>query len=546
VVFFALGLMSKPMLMTLPFVLLLLDYWPLQRFQIEKQELRIKNLLPLVREKLPFFVLTIASCAISYLGVKAGGNILSAETVPWGLRLANVPVSYARYLLKIAWPTKLMVLYLMPNHLPFWQVAGAVLLLVVITTLAVIRARSAPYLIVGWFIFLGILVPTIGLVQAGLQSIADRYTYIPSIGLFVALVWALSRASLHWRLPKNVLFATGVLVMAVLGMMTWRQARYWRDSMALWGHCVAVSPDNAIAHYNLGYALEVAGKQKEAMAQYQEALRLKPDHVNANVNLGTIYILDNHMVEATNYLATALRLKPDSAAAHANMGLALRELGDYKATIEHCNEAIRLEPAGAAPFLDMARALSALGRSDESLAYYLESLHRSPERRVYYFYGLELLKLGRIDEAIENLGEAVRLAPDWPDAHLQMAVALGAKGAMQETIAQYRQVLSLDPSSALALNNLSWILATHPDPAFRNGVEAVQLAQQACERTSWRRTVFIGTLSAAYAEDGQFEKAVETSRRACELAGSLGETNLLVRNQALLLKFQSREKYRQD
>ena len=545
-VFFAMGLMSKPMLITLPFVLLLLDYWPLERFQIKSQESIIKNVLPLFREKLPFFILTIASSVISYLGVKAGGNILSGEAVPWPLRLANLPVSYARYLLKTVWPVNLAILYPMPDHLPFWEVAGAVLLLGAITALVLIRARSSPYLMVGWFIFVGVLVPTIGLVQAGFQSIADRYTYIPSIGLFVAGVWAIAENALAWRLQKSFLAASAILMLTICGLLTWRQIGYWRDSEALWSHCVAVTPNNPFAHYNLGYAFQVAGKQNEAMAEYKEALRLKPDHVNANVNLGTIYILSNHMAEATNYLATALRLGPNSAAAHANMGLALRELGDYHEAITHCGEAIRLDPSGAAPFLDMARALSALGKSEESLPYYTESLRRSVNRQGYYFLGLELLKLGRIDEAIENLAETLRMSPGWPDGHLELAIALGAKGAFSEAIAQYREVLRLDPKSALALNNLSWILATHPDPAFRNGAEAVRLAQQACEKTGWKQTVFVGTLSAAYAEAGEFGKAVEISRKACELAGSLGETNLLARNQELLLKFQRHETVRQS
>jgi tetratricopeptide (TPR) repeat protein len=251
------------------------------------------------------------------------------------------------------------------------------------------------------------------------------------------------------------------------------------------------------------------------------------------------------MQEATNCLANALRLRPDSAPAHANLALALRELGDYQGAIMHCNEAIRLNPASDAPFLDMARSLSAVGRSRESLTYYEESVRRTSSRQSHYFYGLELLKLGEFQQAVDHLKEAVHLAPDWADAHLELAVALSAEGVVPEAVAQYREVLRLDPNSALARNNLSWILATHPDPSLRNGPEAVKLAQEACERTSWKQTVFVGTLSAAYAEAGEYEKAMETSRRACELASSLGETNLLARNQALLLKFQHHEPCRQ-
>src|SRR5579859_4711924 len=187
--FFALGLMSKPMLITLPFVLLLLDYWPLKRFKIESLSSKAQAFGLLIREKVPFFVLTAASCVISYLGVKSGGSILSAEAVPWSVRLANVPVSYAKYLLKTIYPAHLAILYPMPAHVPLWQVAGSLVLLGLMTALVVFKLRSAPYLFVGWFIFLGMLVPTVGFVQAGFQSMADRYMYIPAIGLFVAVTW---------------------------------------------------------------------------------------------------------------------------------------------------------------------------------------------------------------------------------------------------------------------------------------------------------------------------------------------------------------------
>jgi Flp pilus assembly protein TadD len=211
----------------------------------------------------------------------------------------------------------------------------------------------------------------------------------------------------------------------------------------------------------------------------------------------------------------------------------------------HCAEAIRLDGAEFGPFVDMARALAALGRSDESLYYYSESLRRNPViPQTHYYLGLQLKELGRFEEAVSRLSEAVRLAPRWVDAHHHLAIVLAAKGATQEALIQYREALRLDPNSPAILNNLAWLLATHPDANFRNGAEAVLLARRACERSSWKQTVFIGTLSAAYAEAGDFEKAVETSRKACEIASSLADTNLLTRNQELLRKFQNHERCR--
>jgi lipoprotein NlpI len=453
VVMFACGLMCKPMLVTLPFVLLLLDYWPLRRLSFPALHSSTTPFLRLVLEKLPFFALTVASCAITYLGVRAAGSILSAEAVPWGLRLANVPVSYARYLGKMIWPTDLIALYPMPSHWAGWQVGGAMLVLVLISLFVALRARSAPYLIVGWLFFLGILVPTIGIVQAGFQSIADRYTYIPSIGIFIAVVWAAaqwaegnSRAgvspvpsgvspetsglraggALGRRDARPTLLA-GMVALALLlcGYLTWVQAGYWRNSDTLWTHCLAVWPDNLVAHYNLGYVLQHSNRTSEAIEQYRAVLRLKPDHLDANLNLGIALIGSGQAQDATNHLAAALRIKPDYARAQGAMGLALLELGNYVGAVTHCGEAIRLDPEEFGPYVDMGRALSAQGKSDDALRYYAEGLRLNPALpQTHYYLGLEWIKRGMFDQAAASFGEAVRLAPAWAEARVQHQRAL--------------------------------------------------------------------------------------------------------------------------
>ncbi|MGO8931093.1 MAG: tetratricopeptide repeat protein [Limisphaerales bacterium] len=531
---FACGLMSKPMVVTLPFVLLLLDYWPLRRFapgrvysvgaggrepqrrdeRREKSEgegaqtdhfsvtdlqaaetglslrpsrlcgltgfpsiawlqLRTKNselkiLFPLILEKLPFFVLTVASCAITYLGVRAGGSIVSAEKVPWGLRLANVPVSYARYLGKLIWPTDLIALYPMPSHWAGWQVGWAVLVLGLISLFVALQARSAPYLIVGWLLFLGVLFPTIGIVQTGFQSIADRYTYIPSIGIFIAVVWAAaewgegkSRAgvspapasispeasgpsaggALGRRDTRPTLLAgVATAVLLLCGYLTWVQVGTWRNSFTLWTHCLAVCPDNVFAHYNLGYVLQHSNKaSEEAMEQYRAVLHLKPDHPDANLNLGIALIGSGHAQEATNYLAAALRTKPGYARAEGAMGLALLELGDYAGAVTHCGEAIRLNPEAFGPHVDMGRALSAQGKSDDALRYYAEGLRLNPAfPQTHYYLGLEWMKRDMFDQAAASFGEAVRLAPTWAEAHAQQQRALNEANKPQMDTDQHR------------------------------------------------------------------------------------------------------------
>jgi protein O-mannosyl-transferase len=426
--FFALGLMSKPMVVTLPFVLLLLDYWPLRRLQSENQESKIENLLPLLWEKLPFLALTVASCAITYLSAKAGGNILSAEKVPWGLRLANVPVSYVRYLGKMIWPTDLVALYPMPTHWAWWQVGGAVAVLVLISLWVALRARSAPYWIVGWLLFLGMLLPTIGLVQVGFQSIADRYTYIPSIGLFIALVWCAADqvAPRHW--PCAVLTWAAAVALLLCGYLTWRQAGYWRNSFTLWTHCLAVNPDDLLAHYNLGYVLQHANRTSEALEQYRAVLRLKPDHLDGNLNLGITLIASNQAQEATNYLDRAVQIKPDYAKAQGALGLALLELGDYAGAVAHCAEAIRLDPADFGPCVNMGRALSAQGKSDDALIQYAEGLRLNPAvPQTHYYLGLEWMKRGEFEPAAASFGEALRLAPGFAEARAQQERALSQR-----------------------------------------------------------------------------------------------------------------------
>jgi len=559
--FFALGLMSKPMLVTLPFVLLLLDYWPLGRGtsdkwrvtrfripvpQLHPEGLRGSSLNHLLFEKLPFFGLAAVSCAVTCLGMQGGQHLRSAEQTPWGLRLANVPVSYARYLGKLVWPVDLAALYPMPAHWGFWPVGGSVVLLLLITLFVAVRARSAPWLLTGWLMFLGTLVPVIGIVPNGFQSIADRYTYIPSIGLFVAGVWAVAEFSVRWKFRAFLLPGAAVLALLVCGSLTWLQAGCWRNSLTLWTHCVGVTRDNILARISLGNALQRAGQINEAMEQYREVLRLDPNQEHANLDLGVALAMTGQLQEATNCFVRALRNRPDWSGTHLNLARALFELGDFSGALTHYAEAVRLDSNAVVAFTSLAGDLSARGKSDEAMRYYLEALHFNPaDAEAHYHLGLEWLQHGRMDEAIASLREAVRLEPDLADAHFQLATALVNRRAISEAILQYHETLRLNPESLLALNNLAWILATHPEAQFRNGPEAVQLAERACELTSYQQTVFVGTLAAACAEAGRFDDAVATAQKACALASGRGEPGLLQKNRELLALYQAHQPYRE-
>lgn len=591
VVSFALGLMSKAIIVTLAFVLLLLDFWPLRRLKTplintglqpgasmedapsavstasresgETAEavpqahsptltrlklgvnesallLQQRPLAALLREKIPFFALTLASCLITYLGMRTGQNVLSEKAVPFGFRLANAAVSYAEYIEKFFWPAKLAPMYPLPTHLGFLPVLGAVALLLIATVVLVRNARTLPYATVGWFWFMGMLVPVIGIVAMSNAAMADRYMYLPAIGLSIALVWAGADVLRRCRLPVVLGQAVALISLAALGYVSWHQAGYWHDSIALWRHCLAVTPNNVVAHYNLGWALEHSGQPKEALVEYRKAVELKPDHLDATMNIGTCYMELKRFDTATNWLGKALELRPDYWTAQQNMGVALVELGDFRAARTHLREALKVNPQSPGALTALGRICSAEGNSEEAVQNYTEAIRinpRSPD--AYYYLGLESLKNNSPDQAQEYFKEAVTINPLWDLAHLQYAITLGAAGSPKAAIQEYQAALRLNPDLVPALNNLAWVLATHRDPACRDGAEAVRLARRACEVTHHREPVFVGTLAAAYAEAGQFEQAIEMGRQACELARSLGQTNILGRNEDLLKLYQS-------
>jgi Tfp pilus assembly protein PilF len=451
-ILFGCGLMSKPMLVTLPFVLLLLDFWPLQRVSCRsrrKEALKLGgagdakgppyvgsynagsyNVVRLLLEKVPFFLLSLGSCLITYSGMRAEGNILTGEKISWGLRLANVPVSYARYLGKTFWPGGMHPLYPMPVHLGFWEVGAALLLLAAITAFGLLWLRTAPWLATGWLLFLGTLVPVIGVVAMNKQAICDRYTYLPHIGLFVALVWGAAELAGRWRLRPAVLAAVGVLLVTACGILAWRQAGYWRNSSTLWTHCLELEPTSAAGHYGLAADSRERGKVPEAIDEYKTALRFNPEHLEANFDLGLALLDSGRATEASNYLTKAVSINPSYAKGRLNLGLAMQMLKDYPGAEAQFTESIRLSPAPFEAWFSMARLLSAEGKSDEALRYFAEAMKRNrlfPP--LHYYLGLERVKRHEYGQAVPCLTEAVRLAPAWKEAQDELTRAIASRDA---------------------------------------------------------------------------------------------------------------------
>lgn len=375
----AAGLMAKPMLVTWPFVLLLLDWWPLGRLEWKPADginRLSKALMPLVREKIPLFCLVAVSMVVTYLAQLRGGTVQDLVAVSLPMRLANMLVSYAKYVLSTFWPVNLGVYYpFSPAGMPAWQPVAAFIFLAFITIIAARQASRRPYLITGWLWFLGTLVPVIGLVQVGGQAMADRYHYIPSIGLFIALVFAAA----DFSVARATRIAAAAAVLLIMGTLAWKQVGLWRDSVTLFTHTISVTSDNLPMEYNLGYVLGRQGKSDEAIAHFNEALRISPNYYNALINLGVTLSDQGKAAEAIRYYDQALRIEPNSAKAHAEMAVALARQEKLRDAMPHFYKAVELAPNDAGVRANLGRALALQGKLQEALEQLNEALRLKPD-----------------------------------------------------------------------------------------------------------------------------------------------------------------------
>jgi len=482
VVLFVAGLMSKAMLVSAPFVLIILDYWPLRRFEraslagekakIAKAGNQARVIRFLFLEKIPLFVLSaVASIITFFLQKRATGAI---PPLPFVWRAQNALVSYVIYAWKTLWPTRLAVFYPHPNNtLPGWEVAFAVLLLLGATAAAIVYRRKGPYLLTGWLWYLVMLVPVIGLVQVGEQGHADRYTYLPNIGLFVAAIWFTADVLTISRSRSRIAITTAVsgAIIAALAWTAFIQTSYWRNSETLWTHALAVTADNDVAHNNLGYLCIDRGELDKAISHFQTAAGIRAGKRNAHYDLGSAFVQMN--------LADAVARKGDSDEAMA-----------------HYDEAIRLQP-------DYANA--------------------------YYNRGNVLFAKGRTDEAIADLQKSLQIQPDDADAHTALGNALLRRRSLREAIAQYEQALTLAPEDPHSRNNIAWVLATSSDTSIRDGARAVGFAQQAVRLSAGREPRFLRTLAAAYAESRRFPEAVAAAQQALAIARMQGKPDIATR-----------------
>jgi tetratricopeptide (TPR) repeat protein len=452
---FALGLMSKPMLVTLPFVLLLLDYWPLRRFELRTNHSKLRTVFPLFAEKLPFLLLTAASCVVTFLVQQKGGAVLDVSNFPPGQRIANALVSYVRYLGKMIWPEHLAALYLRKAPWPSWEIALAAVFLLTVTLVAVRFARRRPYLAVGWFWYLGTLVPVIGLVQVGMQSLADRYTYIPLIGIFIILDWGGWELVGFWRVPVAVPATAAGLALVACMVLTRAQLPYWHNSERLFQRMIAVTEGNYMAHYNLGNLYGREDKLAEAVQQYEAALRAEPNYAEAENNLGTILLRLRRFDEAIAHHAAAVRIRPEYLY-YFNLANAYADAGKSTEAIAQYQQALRLDPSSSAAHHNLGLVLQGQGRSQEAMAEFRAALQLQPDyESAEHNLANRLADAGRLDEAIAHYLAAIRLDAKHAESYNGLGICYAMQGKMPEAERQFREAVRLNPEFAGAQSNLA-------------------------------------------------------------------------------------------
>jgi protein O-mannosyl-transferase len=454
---FALALMAKPMVISLPVLLLLLDYWPLRRASLQKGQGKIW--LQLAREKLPLAIMAVTVSAVTITVQQLGGAVGSLAVVPFGTRVFNACISYVGYLAQMLWPIQLSAFY--PFHpLHAWAVIGSILVLTAISFMAIRIATSHPYVLVGWAWYLLSLIPVIGLIQVGDQARADRYTYLPLTGIFIAIVWSAFNIFRGRKVCQLISAIFGCAVISTLAFLAQYQTGFWRNATTLWQHALETTTDNDHASVNLGMALMEKGAISEAIKHYNEALRIYPGFAEAHNALGVAFLRQNRISEATHHFESALRTRPAFWEAQGNMGAVLARQGKPEEAIFYFRQALAARPADAQLHHQYGLALLEMGKQSEAVAHFSESILLKPDfAEPHIQLGNILLNNGRMDEALDHYREAIRLKPGSEDAYTNIGIGLMNKGLFREAEERCAEALHLNPSLAEAHNCLGIIFA---------------------------------------------------------------------------------------
>ena len=455
VLFFVLGLMSKPILVTLPFILLLLDFWPLGRLchihetrkVVTGQQTNEKtDIFRLVLEKVPFFALAVGSSIVTFIVQERGGAVKLLEMYSLQTRIINAFVVYIEYVVNMIWPVKLVLLYPHPgNSLPLWKGVVAGLALALITILVIRKARKIPYLAAGWLWYVVTLIPVIGIVQVGSQAMADRYTYITLIGLFVIIAWGAKDLLSKWRYRKICLGTLAAIIIPVLVVLTWKRVQYWENSITLFKHTLKHTSNNYNIHNNLGIALKEQGRTEEAIKHYLQALRSNPDYALAHYNLSNAYAEQGKAKKVLEACKQAIRIEPDYADAHYNLGVAYGGSGKYKEAIEAFKQVIRIDPDYLQAHYNLGGVYAGLGKYRDAIEAFQQVIRIDPDYAlVRNNLGIAYGALGKYKEATEAFQQAIRIDPDDADAYLSLGIAYLSLNDRGSALEQYKILKSLD------------------------------------------------------------------------------------------------------
>jgi tetratricopeptide (TPR) repeat protein len=517
---FALGLLSKNMLVTLPFVLLLLDWWPLKRMkQTEADASPSFRVLfwELVREKTPLFMLSVASCIATALvpeRVEAHARVAFME------RLANALASYMIYLRQMVFPTGLAIPYpFPPGGTPIWMAGLALFALAVVTTAVVAWRRERPYLLVGWLWFLGMLVPVIGLVQISYYAHADRYTYLPGFGLAMAGTWAVADWSARWKYRRAILGFAMTAVIGALSLWGHSQTSYWRDSKTLWTQVLVCTPRNSVAHYCLALAFFDRGELDEAIMHYRKSLEIQPNYPPAWCNLGVALFQKGEKAQAVAQYRRALELEPDYSEAHGNLGVALFDKGEKEQAIAQYRKALELEPQNAEAHGNLGVALFDKGEREEAIAQYLKALEINPLYvKAEYNLGNALATEGHIEEAMAHFRKALEIKPRYAYAHFGLGNALCAKEQWEEAIVQYSAALEIKHDFVEARNSLGKALLRKGDFDAAMACFQKDTALGANPLTRWSR------LASDLLQKGDVEESIACYHQAIRIDPGSGDS----------------------
>ncbi|MEO6437449.1 MAG: tetratricopeptide repeat protein [Tepidisphaeraceae bacterium] len=552
---FALGLLSKPMVVTLPCVLLLLDFWPLRRMKFLAGDPAgaggyRKSLKFLVAEKIPFFLLAAAGSIATVLAQSRGGAVVTMEQVPLSLRVGNSIVAYARYLRKFLWPSDLAAFYpLDTNGWPVIAIVAAVVVLLAVTAVVLIKGRSKPYLPVGWLWFVGTLVPVIGLLQVGSQAMADRYMYLPMIGLAVMVTWGVADLLTRERMRRFAgvgagTWATAAACVALLGcvIVTSMDVRAWKDSETLFTRALERTKPNIFTLHNIAAARLVSGNVHGAVQSFEQCLAIQPYNPHVLRAYGCTLREAKRYADAERSLKRSIKVAPNDSRTWGELGHVYFETEKWTKAVQRYSKAIELRPDDFDVYLSLTLAQRMAGDAESAVKSIEQALKINPRlSRAWYIYGALLVECKRPAEAIEPLQRAAALEPTMALAHHQLGIALMRSGRGGEALTPLMTSLNLDPKSPAIMTELAWVLATHPDAQFRRGEEAVYFAQAAADMTGSSWPEALDALAAAQAEQKQFAAAAATAEKAAKLAREAKNEILAVKIEQRATRYRANE-----